>query len=177
VGGGKDPLLCHSPDGDILARIIEVLHQRVDLGPIFITIGAHRGHFLNEKADRWADEGRDDVGNVRWDGPSSHPISSWMEAGVENRCSMNKTFWARVHLNVVELQLPLHNDLTSEFCNREDKSKDLLETHWQDKTVPGRSKRRLLQSIGFNFHVPSSSNSGVSGRMMSVGSANGCIRT
>ena len=29
VGGGKDPLLRHSPDRDILARIIKVLHQRV----------------------------------------------------------------------------------------------------------------------------------------------------
>jgi len=33
VGEGKYPLLRHSPDGDILARIIKVLHHRVDLGP------------------------------------------------------------------------------------------------------------------------------------------------
>jgi len=32
VGEGKDPLLRHSPEGDILARIIKVLHQRVSLG-------------------------------------------------------------------------------------------------------------------------------------------------
>jgi len=32
VGEGKDPLLHHSPDGDILACIIKVLHQRVGLG-------------------------------------------------------------------------------------------------------------------------------------------------
>jgi len=97
VGGGKDPLLRHSPDGDILARIIKVLHQRVDLGlfTIFIIIRAHRGEFLNEKADRWADEGRDDVGNVRWDGPSSYPTFSWTEPGVEHRCSMNKTLWGQ----------------------------------------------------------------------------------
>ena len=29
---GKDPLLRHSPDGDILAHIVKVLHQRVNLG-------------------------------------------------------------------------------------------------------------------------------------------------
>ena len=52
--------------------------------------------FLNEKADRWADEGREDVDNVRWDGPSSHPTFSWTDAGVEQRCSMNKTLRARV---------------------------------------------------------------------------------
>jgi len=62
VGEGKDPLLQHSPEGDILARIIKVLHQRVSMGlfTIFIKIRANRGEFLNEKADRWADEGRED---------------------------------------------------------------------------------------------------------------------
>jgi len=53
VGEGKHPLLCHSPDGDMLARIIKVLHQRVDLGlfTIFIKIRAHRGEFLNEERE------------------------------------------------------------------------------------------------------------------------------
>jgi len=104
VGEGKDPLLRHSPDGDILARIIKVLHQNVDLRlfTIFIKIRAHRGEFLNEKADRWVEEGRDDVGNVRWDIPSLHPTFSWTDAGVEHRCSMNKTLRARVHLKAVE---------------------------------------------------------------------------
>jgi len=94
VGEGKDPLLRHSPDGDILARIIKVLHQRVDLEllTIFIKIRAHRGEFLNEKADRRADKGRDNVGNVRWDSTSSHPTFSWMDAEVEHRCSIDKTF-------------------------------------------------------------------------------------
>jgi len=52
AGEGKDPLLRHSPDGDILAHIVKVLHQRVNLGPftMFIKIRAHRGEFLNEKA-------------------------------------------------------------------------------------------------------------------------------
>jgi len=54
-------------------------------------------------------------------------------------------------LKVSELQLPLHKNYTSEFLNREDNSRDLLGKHWQDKTVPDRSKRRLLQSIGHQF--------------------------
>ena len=55
VGEGKDPLLRQSPDGDILAHIIKVLHQRVSLGffTMFIKVRAHWGEFLNEKADRW----------------------------------------------------------------------------------------------------------------------------
>jgi len=67
VGEGKDPLLRHSPDGDILARIIKVLHQRVSMGlfTILIKIRAHRGEFLNKKAGRWADEGREDIDNVQ----------------------------------------------------------------------------------------------------------------
>ena len=38
VGVGKDLLLRDFPDGDILARIIKVLHQRVDLGLFAIFI-------------------------------------------------------------------------------------------------------------------------------------------
>jgi len=38
VGEGKDPLLRHSPDGDILAHIINILEQRVDLGLFTIFI-------------------------------------------------------------------------------------------------------------------------------------------
>ena len=71
VAEGKDPLLRHSPDGDspdgdILACIIKVLHQRVSMGlfAIFIKIRAHRGQVLNKKADRCADEGREDIDNV-----------------------------------------------------------------------------------------------------------------
>ena len=153
------PLLHHSPDGDILARIIQVLHQRVSLGffTMCIKIRAHRGEFLNEKAVRWADEGREVAENIRWDDPSSQPNFSWTDAGVEHTCSMNKTLQIRVHLKVAKLQLPLHKNFTLEFLNREDNSKesdttkDLLGKHWQDKTVPDRSKRRLLQSIGHQF--------------------------
>jgi len=111
AGEGKPPLLRHIPDVDILARIIKVLHHKVCLGlfTMFIKIRAYRGKFLNEKADRWADEGREDVDNVRWDGPSSHPTFSWTDAGVEHRCSMNKTLQARVHLKVGEMQLCVLN--------------------------------------------------------------------
>jgi len=70
---------------------------------------------------------------------------------VEHRCFMNKTLRARIHLKVAELQLPLHKNFTSEFLNREDNSRDLLGKHWQDKTIPHQSKRRLLQSIGHQF--------------------------
>ena len=152
-GGGQGSPPRHSPAGDILARIIKVLHQRVSLGlfTMFIKIRAHRGEFLNEKADRWADEGREDIDNVRWDGPGPHPTFSWTEEGVEHRCFMNKTRRTRVHLKVSELQLLFHKNYTSEFLNQEDTSRDFLGKHWQDKIVPDRSKRHLLQSIGHQF--------------------------
>jgi len=118
---------------------------------IFIKTRAHRGEFLNEKADRWANKGREDVDNVRWDGPSSHPTFSWTDTGVEHRCSINRNLRAGVHFKVAELQLPFHKNFTSEFLNQEDNSRDLLEKHWHDKTVSDRSKRRLLQSIGYKF--------------------------
>ena len=96
---------------------------------MLIKIRAHRGEFLNEKADRWAGEGREDIDNARWDGPSLQPIFSWTEEGVEHRCSMNKTLRTRLHLKVSELQLPLHKNYTSEFLNRKDYSTDLLGKH------------------------------------------------
>jgi len=51
VGEGKDPFFGHSPDGDILVRIIKVFHQRVSMGlfTMFIKIRAHGGEFRNEK--------------------------------------------------------------------------------------------------------------------------------
>jgi len=64
---------------------------------------------------------------------------------------MNKTLRTRLHLKVSELQLPLHKNYTSELFNRVDNSRDLLVKHWQDKTVPDRSKRHLLQSISHQF--------------------------
>ena len=64
---------------------------------------------------------------------------------------MNKTLRARIHLKMAELQLPLHKNFLFEFLNREDNSRDLLLKHWQDKIILDRSKRRLLQSIGYQF--------------------------
>ena len=64
---------------------------------------------------------------------------------------LNKTLRTRVHLKFSELHLPLRKNYTSEFLNREDNCKDLLGKHSQDKTVPDRSKRRILQSISHQF--------------------------
>jgi len=175
VGEVKDPLLRHSPDGDILPRIIKVLHQRVSLGlfTMFIKIRAHRGEFLNEKADRWADQGREDVDIVRWDGPRPHPTFSWIDEGVEHRCSMNMTLRTRrVHLKVSELQPPLHKNFTSEFLNREDNSKDFLGS--TGKTKPSRTglKGAFYKALVTNYYAPSFSRSGVFETAMSAGFVN-----
>ena len=55
-----------------------MLYYRLELGlfTIFIKRKVHRGEFFNEKADRWADGGLDDVDNVRFDGPNLQPIFS-----------------------------------------------------------------------------------------------------
>jgi len=54
-------------------------------------------------------------------------------------------------MKVADFQLPLHNNFTSEFLNREDNSWDLLGKYWLDKTVADRSKRQLLKSNGCQF--------------------------
>ena len=51
------------------------------------------------------------------------------EAGVEHRCSLNKTLRARVHTKVAELQLTLHDNFTSKFLSRMDNSRALLGKH------------------------------------------------
>jgi len=66
---------------------------------------------------------------------------------------MHKTLRVRVYLKMAELQLPLLDNFTCEFLDGEDNSRDLLENHWQDKIVPERAKKRLLQSISYNFHT------------------------
>jgi len=85
VGEGKDPLLRHSLDGDILRCIIKLLRIRVERGlfTYFVKNRAHRGELFNEKVDRWADEGRDAEDNVRWEGSSLRPIFNWTEEGKE----------------------------------------------------------------------------------------------
>jgi hypothetical protein len=49
IGNGKDPLLCHFTNDDIMARVIKVLHQMVYLRLVttFNKIRAHRGELLN----------------------------------------------------------------------------------------------------------------------------------
>ena len=103
-------------------------------------------------------------------GPSLQPTFSWTEAGVEHRCSMNKTLRTKVHLKVSEQQLPLHKNYTSEFLKRKDNSRDLLGKHWQDKSVGPRGV--FFKASATNFHVPSFLSSGVLEIMMSVGSVN-----
>jgi len=150
VDEGKDPLLLHSPDGDILGRIIRLLQSRVErsLFTIFVKIRAHRGEFLNEKADRCAGEGRDHEDNLRWEEPSLRPIFCWTSESIEHRCPLNKTLSIRVHKSVAQLQMALHDNFTFRFLIRENNSRELLGAYWQDKTINDRCKRRLLQSIG-----------------------------
>ena len=70
---------------------------------------------------------------------------------IEHRCPLNKTLSTKVHKKVAQLQLPLYYIFTSRFLTRENSSRDVLGAFWQDKTIHDRSKRRLLQSIGFQF--------------------------
>ena len=126
----------------------------MDLGlfTIFIKIRSHGREFLNEKADRWADEGQEDVDNVRWDGPSSHPTFLWtVRRGRRAQMLHEQSPPGQSPFEGGRNQAPLHKNFTSEFFNREDNRRDLLGKHWQDKTVSHRSKKRLLQSIGYQF--------------------------
>jgi len=111
-----------------LGCIIELLRIRVERGlfTIFVKIRAHRGEFLNVKADRWADEGRDAEHNVQCGSPSLRPSFSWTEEVKERRCPLNKTLSTRVHKQVVQLQLTLHDNFISRFLTSKNYSRSIL---------------------------------------------------
>jgi len=50
-----------------------------------IRVRVHRGKSLNEKANRWVDEGCDDEDSIRLDRSNLRPIFSWMERSIKHR--------------------------------------------------------------------------------------------
>jgi len=145
---------------DILERIIELLRIMMERGlfTIFLKIRAHPGKFLNKKADRWADEGRDAENNVRWGGACLRPIFSWSEEGKECRCPLNQTLRTRVHKKVAQLQLTLHDNFTSRFLTRK-----------QQQKLSGHILARQIRIPGINSHAPNFLNFGSSGRTTNAG--------
>ena len=141
------------PHGDILREILELLRVRVDLGlfTLFVKIKSHRGKFLNEMADRWADKGRHTETEARWMSLRQRPIFTWTASGIAHRSTMSKLVKSRAHLMAARLQIHEHDNLTAKFLRREGNSRPVLGDHWKDKQVSIRAKRRLLQSICFQF--------------------------
>jgi len=64
---------------------------------------------------------------------------------------MTKVVKTRAHLMAARLQLHEHDNLTAKFLKRENNCRSILGDHWKDKRVSFRAKRRLLQSISFQF--------------------------
>jgi len=64
---------------------------------------------------------------------------------------MSKVVKTRAHLSADRLQIHEHDNLTTKFLKREGNSRSVLGDHWKDKRVSIRAKRRLLQSISFQF--------------------------
>jgi len=153
MGEGIDPSIKASPDGDILRDILELLRSRINLGlfTLFVKIKSHRGEFFNEMADRWADKCRDTEEEARWTSLRQRPIFTWTVPGKVHCSTMNKVVKTRAHLMAARLQLASNNNLTAEFLKREGNCRSDLGEHWKDKRVSMRAKRRLIQSISFQF--------------------------
>jgi len=153
LGEGIDPIIKTSPDGDILREILELLRNRIKLGlfTLFVKIKSHRGEFFNEMADRWADKGRDTDLVARWTSLRQRPIFLWTASGKDHRSTVSKVVKTRAHLMAARLQIPEHDNHTARFLKREGNSRAVLGEHWKDKRVSVKSKRRLLQSISFQF--------------------------
>jgi len=152
---GINPSIKASPDGDILREILELLRARINLGlfTLFVKIKSHRGEFfqVNEMTDRWADKGRHTETSARWTSLRQRPIFTWTTSGVAHHRTMSKVIKTRAHLIAARLQLCEHNNLTAKFLKREGNCRSVLGDHWKDKRVTFRAKRRLLQSISFQF--------------------------
>jgi len=133
VGEGKDPLLRHSPDGDILGCIIEFLRTRVERGLSLFSSKSEPIAASSSKKRQIVGPMRED--NVHWEGSSLRPICSWTEEGKERRCALNKTLSTRVtvHKQVANIQLSLHDNLTSRFLTRDNNSRSFLGLFRRDK--------------------------------------------
>jgi len=143
-----------NPDADIIRDIVQLLRERIEQGllTIFIKIKAHRGNPLNEPADRWADEGRPwQSENIRWSLPTNRPIFSWTENGTTHRSPMNPRVKKWIDLQVARQQLKTQTGSTANFLIGEDISRDLLGKFHKDKSVWIRAKRRVLQSLFYQF--------------------------
>jgi len=152
IGEGIDSSIKASPDGDILRDILELL-SRIELGlfTLFVKIKSHRGEFFNEMAHRWADKGRDTEEEARWTSLRQRPIFTWAVPGKVHCSTMNKVVKTRAHLIAARLRVPDNHNRTAEFLKKEGNFRSDLGDHWKDKRVSMRAKRRLLQSISFQF--------------------------
>jgi len=153
IGEGIDPTIKESPDGDILREILELLRVRTDLGlfTLFVEIKSHRGEFFKEMADRWADKGSHTETEARWTSLRQRSIFTWLASGVAHRSTMSSVVKTWANLMAARLQLHEHDNLTAKFLKRSNNCRSVLEVHWKDKRVSIRAKRRLLQSISFQF--------------------------
>jgi len=102
-------------------------------------------------ADMWADKGRNTETDARWTNLRQRPIFPWTACGIAHRSTMSKVVKTRAHLMAARLQIKEHDNLTARFPKRAGNCRSVLGDHWKDKRVSIRAKRRLLQSISFQF--------------------------
>ena len=66
---------------------------------------------------------------------------------------MNNVVKAKMNLMVARPEVPHHENFTTAFLKEEKNSRETLGKYWKDKEVSIKAKRRLLQSIGYQFPV------------------------
>jgi len=96
-------------------------------------------------ADRWADKG------TRWTSLRQRPVFTWTASGIAHRSTMSKVVRTRARVMAARLQIHEHENPTAKFLKREGNCRLVLGDTWKDKQVSFRAKRRLLQSISFQF--------------------------
>jgi len=150
IGEGKSPSMWGNPDADIMRDIVQLLRERIEQGllTVFIKIKAHHGD--PRTTDRWADERRQSE-NIRWSLPTNRPIFYWTENGITHRSPTNPTVKKIIDSHVSRQQLKTQRGSTVIFLTSEDNSRDLLGKFHKDRSVWIRARRRVLQSLSYQF--------------------------
>ena len=101
--------------------------------------------------DRWADKDRDTEMAARYTSLRRRPVCTWAVPDKTHRSTMSMAVKTRAHLMAARLQVSEHDNFTADFLKKEGNCRADLGEHWKDKRVSMRAKRRLLQSISFQF--------------------------
>jgi hypothetical protein len=161
IGSGRYPTLHSSKDGDILRGVLDLLYFHVNLGfpTFFVKVRAHRREPYNEAADRIASMAtHDEDVSLLWNAPSGRIIYQFTPDPSDSEdtiytASMNDTVkkFIKNQAAMSNLYSSHSPGVTESFLRHPNSSRDLLGACLSSSSFPEKAKKRLIQSVGFQF--------------------------